>query len=379
MNKKLTFWVALNDTTHKIKQETNKFSKTTGIPAEVMEIPWGKMWEYIITSLKENRRPDVIQLGNSWVSILTSIGYLKDITSTFKKHKFIFNISPEIKNRYFAVPWFLDIALIFYNTLKLKNSERILNLQEIIRRCKRNSLILGGKKENILIQYLSSFIWKNGADYINKNKFNILEPQVYNGIAEFFNLINDYAIKDTLLHKYGDNIVDFFINEKGTFTTANTWSIHPFIKQYRKEKIFKATTFSCNTGNKCNFIGGSCLAITKNSKFSKEAELLIEFLLTTESQKRYLSKIGMLPAVQNSFEETVNNFIYTEAIKNAIDNGRTYPAVPYWGSFEQIAVNFIYNTLKKIKTNKFSIRKLKKDLQLINEQMNFLISLWKRN
>ena len=41
-----------------------------------------------VLDLINNYKPDVIQLGNSWVSILTSIGYLQNITDMINNKNF---------------------------------------------------------------------------------------------------------------------------------------------------------------------------------------------------------------------------------------------------------------------------------------------------
>ena len=381
MRKRLILWLTLNDTlagSNLIREEIDIFTKNYKIPVEIIEIPWGKMWEYIINSIKEDYQPDVIQIGNSWISILSEIKYLEKLPGIINENDLIFNISPRIKKSFYAIPWFLDISLLFYN--KEKISLENMEVNSLLKECRKNSkqsLIIGGKKENVLLQYLSEFIWLGGGEYISKDKINLLEDKNYKGIKNFFNTINQCGIKDFLLDKYGDNIVEFFLNERGTFTMANSWTIRTFIKEYKKEKKFMVLPF--NGEYKCNFIGGSCLGIIKKSKLKKEAIQLIKFLTSYESQKRYISNIGMIPANKEAFNKTISNFIYKEEIKKAIKNGRTYPGVPYWGSVEKILVEFIYEMFKLIKIKKYSEKKLYNNLKFISEKIEFLIDLWSRN
>ncbi len=380
---KLSFWALPNDPvegSRLIQKEISIFTELTNIEVELIEIPWGKIWEYLINSVKGNNKPDVVQIGSSWVSILSAINYLADITDIVNSNEFIFNISPKIRNRYYAIPWFLDIALLFYKNSKIKDTS-IESLDDFLSICKKHKqevLALGGKKEHILLQYISSFVWGSGGNYTVNNYIDLTTGKNFEGIKLFFDILNKYGIKDLLTNKYGDVLWDFFLRDRGIFCFANIWTTRSFIKAHKKESVFTAVNIPCLNSSNCNFVGGSCLGIVKGTKMFDESKEFIKFLTSNLSQKRYISFIGMIPVRKETFNKVIDNFLFPDAITKAIKNGRTYPPVPFWGSFEEIFVNSIYNIFQLIKHNKYTHQRLKRELNLTNKKINFLIDLWKR-
>ena len=86
-----------------------------------------------------------------------------------------------------------------------------------------------------------------------------------------------------------------------------------------------------------SFLGGSNLAIPAiNTK--EEAVQLLLFLTADSSLDAYTKQIGFLPASKKVLESWAED----EAYKNLVallETGRTYPALPEWGTIEQTLVS----------------------------------------
>ena len=99
--KTIQFWAIINDQvsgTRSIEREISLFEKEYGVKVELTEFPWDKIWNYLINSIKENNKSDVVQIGSSWIGILQQIDLLEDITDIIKSKGYkdnIYNIVPE--------------------------------------------------------------------------------------------------------------------------------------------------------------------------------------------------------------------------------------------------------------------------------------------
>lgn len=385
--KKIKFWAIINEQHAGVKsidQEIKLFEKETRIRVDLVEFPWRKIWDNIINSIKEENRPDVVQIGNSWSSLLSEIGYLEDITALLpaKDHSRLFySIAPEINKKFYSLPWILDLSLFFLRRTPATEGLGVKTLADLNRFCgklKNPSLFsIGSNRDTIIIQYLSSFLWAHGGSFIEKNRINLLSRDNFTGIRAFFDLIGRYGIKRQLQNIHGDVLWDFFLQGKGLFTLANAWVIQAFIRPYGNEERFTAQVIP---GGRIQtpFIGGSCLGITRSTKMFRESAEWVKFLLSHDSQKRYISKIGALPARKDVMDKIIGNYFYSGAIRETLRLARTYPAAPYWGSFEKILLELIREVFGDILRGRYREKTLKEALKKVNHRIDTVIRLWER-
>jgi ABC-type glycerol-3-phosphate transport system substrate-binding protein len=180
-----------------------------------------------------------------------------------------------------------------------------------------------------------------------------------------------------LLDIYGHIMWDFFLRGKGLFTMTNAWVINAFIKEHKKKDEFMAMVIPGNV-RKAPYMGGSCLGVVSGTKKIKESISLVKFLTSFQSQKRYLTATGQLPARKDVMNHIIDNYVYKDAILKSVKTAKTYPAVPYWGSFENILLEFINLILSMISNNIYNEKHLRDEVQLVNNKIDTVIQLWER-
>ncbi|MDD5065621.1 MAG: extracellular solute-binding protein [bacterium] len=388
MMKKLKFWAIMNEPHSRVKaidREIRCFEKETGIKVELTEFPWRKIWDSIINSVKEGNRPDVVQIGNSWISIFSDIGYLENISDPFfndNRINHFYNISHPIHNQYYAFPWILDLNLLFIRKTRDEDHIRFDTIEDLLDLAKKNRrkelFSIGGNKNIILLQYVSAFLWSFGGEFIEKNSINLLSRNNFQGIRTFFDLVHSSGIKNFLLNPYWDVIEDFFLRGNGLFTFAKAWAINSYIKPYHIEDKFTGMVMPGTRKHQYPFKGGSCLGVIKNSRLKKESMELIRFLTSSDSQKRYMSSTGLLPVHRDVMNKLIDNYIYKDAIRVTLERAKTYPAAPYWGSFEKIFVEFINNVFIDIMNRQYNRNRLEQKLGEVNKKIRNVIRLWER-
>jgi multiple sugar transport system substrate-binding protein len=82
------------------------------------------------------------------------------------------------------------------------------------------------------------------------------------------------------------------------------------------------------------FVGGSNLMLFKASRHKDEAWALIRFLSESETQRSYASLTGMFPARVEPQRQEGRRDANHAAFLDAIEQGRTYAALPQWGQIE---------------------------------------------
>jgi ABC-type glycerol-3-phosphate transport system substrate-binding protein len=385
--KKIKFWAIINEQhsgTKSIDQEIRLFEKETKIKVELTEFPWRKIWDNIINSIKEDNKPDVVQIGSSWTSLLSEIGYLEDISPLLysKDHsQGFYSIAPHINRKYFSVPWILDLSLFFIRKGKETEGVNLRTVADLYQLCGnlkiKSPFSIGSNKDTILIQYLSSFLWAHGGSFIENNRIDLLSQVNFTGIKAFFDLVQQTGIPSQLLNIYGDVLWNFFLEGKGLFTLANAWVIKAFIKPYHNEDKFQAMVIP---GDKFQtpFMGGSCLGIIKGSKMFKESMEWVRFLMSFDSQKRYISKIGALPVRKDVLNRVIGDYVYKDAILDTLKLAHAYPATPYWGSFEKILLEFINDIFLDIANRNYNDKRLKEALKKVDQKIDMVIQLWER-
>src|SRR3989344_3190810 len=57
------------------------FEEKTGIKVKVTSVDWGAGWSKITTAATSGDVPDLVQLGSTWVSAITGMGALEELSA----------------------------------------------------------------------------------------------------------------------------------------------------------------------------------------------------------------------------------------------------------------------------------------------------------
>jgi multiple sugar transport system substrate-binding protein len=96
-----------------------QFTKETGIRVDVQQIPWTAAHEKILTAHVGGSLPDALQVGNSWMSELVTIGAIVPLEETLVPRADYFagiwdtNV---VGGTLYGIPWYVDTRLLFYRT-----------------------------------------------------------------------------------------------------------------------------------------------------------------------------------------------------------------------------------------------------------------------
>ncbi|MCK4905093.1 extracellular solute-binding protein [bacterium] len=404
----LKFWLMPNsgfETAEIIDTEIKEFTKKNpSIDVQYDIIPWARAWERIVEHIKNKSCPDVIQIGNSWSGTLSMFKSFADISKYKKeiiKKNSLFDVagsSPLTSNDgNNCLPWFADIRILYYRkdilekyhipTEWLDTWEGIVHVCEKLKKIDAQGISpigVSGQFEQTLVQDIACWIWNAGGDFFSRDKGEILinQKESIDGMKFYFDLINNYSSKEALLKNYSYVADNFFLRDKYALYFSNPWHLVTFLSKnnpHFSKKLHKKigiALFPKGTLRRTTFRGGSDLAIMKSTSMFKESLELIKFLVSRQSQARYCKNIGMLPSNMKAFESIyIQNTTQKKILKESYKIGRGFPNHLYWGSMEIIVARSFSKIMKKIADNRYSHNILKKEIDYLAEQMEYVINL----
>ncbi len=378
--KPLTVWIMPNGASPQetLEKRLELYTQKTGIPTRVQVLDWGESWNRITLALSGKlQAPDVLQLGTTWIpyfasrgEIMALNGHLDDI----QPDRFVpvsWNTTHiDDDTTVYSVPWFIDIRAVLANKRILKENEisresvsTLEGFRNAIRKINEKNEILEdgahvrgfafpGKIDWNIPHNFAPWIWSNGGSFIKKDSegkwhANILSKETLTGIASYLHFVMDSLVAPEALQTNTAQIAQLFNNGELAFIVSTS----EIVMQTRihgnqgglsnarigSDSVMVIPIPRARTGGSVSFIGGSNLAIpAKNNR--KEAFDLLRFLVNDENLDAYTKQIGFLPPSKKVLQDWAKDDAYSVLVK-ALDNGRTYEAIPEWGELEQLFVS----------------------------------------
>ncbi|AFK87262.1 MULTISPECIES: sugar ABC transporter substrate-binding protein [Thermoanaerobacterium] len=377
------------------------------INVKVTVIDWGSAWTKITTAATSGEAPDVVQLGTTWVAAISSMGALEDLTSKISEVGGASVFLPSawtttgIKNSGVttAIPWFVDTRGIFYrkdvfekagidpkqglNTWDsmLETAKKINNID--INGKKIAALGIPGKNDWNVLHNVAPWIWEAGGDLLTPDDqqaaFN--NDTALKGLDFYTNFAVEGLVPKATLEKNTADIESNFANGDYAMIIDGPWMIKNFETPSDKggmgdspiAKDYGVVPLPQGPAGRFSYFGGSDLAIFKSSKNKNEAFELIKYLVSKEAQVAYSKVSGQLPAVKEAFNDPfIANDPNRSVFKEIAEYGRSYPAIPAWGSIENIMVKHIGTVWDDVAgvNGKFNPNMIKNEMDRAAEEVN---------
>lgn len=397
------------DTSQIIEEEITFFEQThPNIKVNLSIIPWTQAWRRIITAAKSGQLPDLFQIGSTWTKTLSAINALADITEKVLVDKLInkFNLNSwatcevQDSNKIYALPWFVDIRMLFYRKdffKKLGLSLKDLDTWESFEKACRvisgvdfgdgpiGALGVSDLKDQGLVHDVAPWIWSGGGDFLAENGMEATfhNEESLKGIKFYFDLMQKgYApISDRKVP--GQPVYDFFaLGKYGMYITGadrlpGFFGTQASLRSPQLIEKFGVAFLPSGPAGRYTFFGGSNLAISNYSTQQFEAWQLLKCLTSNEFQAHQYKTIATLPALTEAFDSLFNQ--ETEQEKVLIESyrkyGRSYPQIDLWASIEFILAEFFGKIIDSIKAHTYNETFLIGQINKATEQVNYILTL----
>lgn len=349
------------------------FEDETGIKVKITSVDWGAAWSKITTAATSGDVPDVVQIGSTWVSAISGMGALEELSleavAELGGEKTFVPVAwkttgIENSGKITAIPWIVDARALFYRTDVLRKAgvspwalgnwtsfkaalKKIYTADVVIEDQPVAPLGISGKNDWNVIHSLAPWIWMAGGDFLSADRKTCLldSEEVFQGISFYISLVRDELVPIEYLElntaqvsgNFNDGACAMYFDGPYEVKTLTRPAAEGGAQGSTTSRNFAVTGYPQGPRGHFTFVGGSTLAIFKQSKNKSGAFKVIKYLTSPKAQIEYAKVSGFLPARQDAFADPFfSDDPYRKVFKDAVNYGRTYPPIPQWGLLEPI-------------------------------------------
>lgn len=342
------------------------------IEVVITSVDWGSAWTKITTAATSGDTPDIVQLGSTWVGAISAMGALMDLkdkvaeiggADTFIPPAWV-SSGIEGSGQVTAIPWFVDSRAMFYRTdvfrqvgitpddMKdwdsfTKSLQKIKEAELEIEGVRVYPMGIPGKNDWNVIHNIAPWIWAAGGDFLSKDRKSaaINSDAAVEGMLFYVKLVKKGYIPLEALELNTAQVSSNFNNGSYGLYFDGPYEIKTLTLPPEQggsygsiaSRNFGVTLYPAGPKGRFTFVGGSNLAIFKNSKNPDAAWEVIKYLVSPKAQVEYAKASGFLPATKVAFEDPFfSSDQYRSKFKESIKYGRTYPCIAAWGLIEPI-------------------------------------------
>lgn len=290
-----------------------QFERETGIHVDVQQIPWTAAHEKILTAHVGNSLPDVVQVGNSWMSELVTVDAIVPLEESLVPRADYFpgiwdtNVVDGIL---YGIPWYVDTRVLFYRTDMIATPPRTYSeWLSIMGRLKAES-----KDEHFYPLVMPTNEWPQpvimalhrGARLVDERGHALFdEPAFIEGFGFYVDLFRR-GFAPTVSNTQVANLYQQFGEGQFAMFISGPWDIGNLRLRLTAEqqKTWSTAPLPSPDGTPypgVSLAGGSSLVIAKQSRKQEAAKKLIAFLSRPEIQARFFELSGDLPARRSAW------------------------------------------------------------------------------
>lgn len=345
----------------------------------VTVLNWESAWNKITAAAASGRGPDILELGTTWVSSISSMNALEPISTQQQNEvgsakAFIPAVWSTTHryddNKVYAIPWYADARAAYYRTDVFKKAginpkEAFSNWGSFKQAMQKiNGQVIDGKKIYALgypgkndlniVHNLAPWIWNAGGDFLTADKKHsaINSPEALHAITYYSSFAVEGMMPLSALEKDSSQIEAGFFNGQYAVIFSGSWVLKQLTKPKTKggqmESVaahnFGVEAYPAGLKGNQTLFAGSDLAIMKSSKNKDEAWKLLAYLTSHDAEIAYSKMSAMLPARLDAiYDPSLMADQHYAAFVAQVKNGRHYPSIAGWGPLESVYLKNIGN------------------------------------
>ncbi len=290
-----------------------QFERETGIHVDVQQIPWTAAHEKILTAHVGNSLPDVVQVGNSWMSELVTVDAIVPLEESLVPRADYFTgiwDTNVVDGILYGIPWYVDTRVLFYRTDMIPTPPRAYSeWLSIMSRLKAES-----KDEHFYPLVMPTNEWPQpvimalhrGARLVDERGHALFdEPAFIEGFGFYIDLFRR-GFAPTVSNTQVANLYQQFGEGQFAMFISGPWDIGNLRLRLTAEQQKTWTTAPLPSPDGTPYpgvslAGGSSLVIAKQSRKQEAAKKLIAFLSRPEIQAKFFELSGDLPARRSAW------------------------------------------------------------------------------
>jgi len=326
------------------------------VTVDVTAIPWDAAHDKIATAIAADETPDVSMIGTTWMGEFATSGGLDPTPDIVDKSSFFDGAwsSTEVGGTSYAVPWYVETRVIYVDTAlaeKAGVSPTPATWDDLMATSK--GMQSAGAQWGINLQpgqtgawqTFMPFAWQAGAEIMNSDQtaFTFDSPEFVKALTYYQSFFTDGVAPKELPD--GTLEPDFVAGKIGAFSSG-PWHIG-ILNDTGGEGFMDSVTLAPMPKDvkQASFIGGSNLAVFKNSENRDAAWKFVQWLSQPDVQAQWYATTSDLPAVESAWES--GDLASDPTLKVFGDQMTTAMAPPSIPTWEQVS-SVIDTELEKV-------------------------------
>jgi multiple sugar transport system substrate-binding protein len=323
-----------------------------GVKVQVTAIPWDAAHDKFTTAITANKTPDVAMVGTTWMGEFAGMDALDPTPGSIDKSVFFEGAqkTTEVDGTSYGVPWYVETRLVYYRT-DLAEKAGITTpptdwdgLKDMAKAMQDKA----GAKYGIGLQAggtgswqsVMPFAWSAGADLTKDGgkAYNFDSPEVLKA-AEYYQSFFTDGISDKAAPATPTTEPDFASGKVPMFISG-PWMMSAVEKAGGGEKFKdKYDVFQIPADKmSSSFVGGSNLAVFKNTKNRDSAWKLVQWLSDPKTQVEWYKSSTDLPSVKSAWQDPALTADEKLAVfGKQLETAQAPPSFPTW---EQVVTSF---------------------------------------
>jgi multiple sugar transport system substrate-binding protein len=320
-----------------------------GVKVNVTAIPFDSAHDKLATAITAGKTPDVSQIGTTWMGEFAN-GALDPTPSSIDKSSFFDGAqkTTEVGGTSYGVPWYVETRVVFYRK-DLAAKAGITTMPTDWAGLKAMAKAMqtkAGAKWGIDLQpggqgswqSVLPFAWSNGASVTTADdkKFTFDTPETTTAVKYWQSYFTDgIAAKQLPLNSrtasFVSGKVPMFISGPWESSGIDTLGGASFKAKYGVIQMPKEKTAT-------SFVGGSDIAVFKNSKNRDSAWKFVQWLSDPKTQVKFYGLTTDLPSVKSAWTDpAISKDEKLAVFGKQLEDAKAPPAVATW---EQVAAAF---------------------------------------
>lgn len=378
MTKPMVVWLITTNrsdvlTYHNIMKKLEIRSK---MKIDLKIVSWVRLYDSLVKAFREGNQPDLFALGTTWVATFAHLGYLEPIPQNIG---FPPAIAPWIeectqyKGVQYAVPYNMSPLvmcaqqnILDQNHITREDLKDFAGLYNACQRIDRNFKTHGDydhmpflfllKADVNMMHSFFAFLFKKGWKFPDIN--NTDSTIVTEGLYETFQYMNSLLcisgnIKKEMYLNYNNLYDKFYKTRQVTFYLDYSNRIvsdimNERIKGIERDHSLALLPLPSQSQEGKNYLGGSMLAVSAESKNKEQAWDIIKYLTEDDTVEMNAMLSGDIPALDIPFWKKHGDDPTLQMLYNEMKNSISYPVHPLWRGIEVVLAEGIYRSFLSI-------------------------------
>ena len=313
------------------------------------------IWRELVHTGIYKRGPDLSETGSTWLESLYEMNVLRPFTrqevdAVGGEDAYIaaaFNgvkMGKENEKQVYGIPSRIDSRVIYYwkdmlAAAHLDPQTAFASLDQLPTTFEKLKSVIptpwaaaSSPEDPATIQTLTTWVWQCGEDFVSPNgkQVTIDSPAVLDALTAYFNL---YRYCPRQLNLSGQAVSQLFTDRKVAVVIGGPWVYTNLQEMHLPPEQFAQVGVATIPGP--SFVGGMALVIFQHTRQDQAALRLVEFLTRPDVQVEYAPMVGLLPARHAAWNRPpLSTDPFFQTIYQSLLSGRSFPAVPLWGTME---------------------------------------------